>query len=100
MEHASALLGITAILANAVSNAKMIVPEMVSATTVNANVLMVGKVMPVIKLRDAQIIVRMLNTVYATVTDAIVCQDGGVLIVVSALKLIVRWDVVVTVSAK
>jgi hypothetical protein len=61
---------------------------------------MVGKVMPVIKLRDAQIIVRMLNTVYATVTDAIVCRDGRVLIVVSALKLIVRWDVVVTVSAK
>jgi hypothetical protein len=61
---------------------------------------MVGKVMPVIKLRDAQIIVRMLSTVYATVTDAIVCQDGRVLIVVSALKLIVRWDVVVTVSAK
>ena len=65
-----------------------------------ANVLMVGKVMPVIKLRDAQIIARMLNTVHATVTDAIVCQDGRVLIVVSALKLIVRWDVVVTVSAK
>jgi hypothetical protein len=61
---------------------------------------MVGKVMPVIKLRDAQIIVRMLSTVHATVTDAIVCQDGRVLIVVSALKLIVRWDVVVTVSAK
>jgi hypothetical protein len=45
MEHASALLGITAILANAVSNAKMIVPEMVSATTVNANVTSHGMVM-------------------------------------------------------
>ena len=61
---------------------------------------MVGKVMPVIKLRDAQIIVRMLNTVYATVADAIVCQDGKVLIVVSAQKLIAQWDAVDMVFAK
>ena len=52
------------------------------------------------KRKDAQITAQAQNTVLAMVIDAIVCQDGKVLIVVSAQKLIAQWDAVDMVFAK